>query len=1098
MSRSIRALIACAFAVAPAAQAQTAAAQLGYYRSPAIHDTTIVFTAEGDLWTVGIHGGVARRLTSGRGEEIDAAISPDGRTIAFSAEYEGPTEIYTMPIGGGLPTRRTWDGGPNSVVGWTPDGRILYSTRTYSTLPTAQLVALDTATHAVTRIPLAQAADGAYDGQTLFFTRFAFQGSHTRRYQGGTAQQLWKWTAAMPEAAPLTSDYAGTSKTPMPWHGRVYFASDRSGVMNLWSMDETGHDLHQLTHHTDYDLQSPALSDGRIVYQLGADLWLLDLADSSDRVIPIRLASDFDQMREQWVDTAMKWVSEVHLSPRGDRVVLTARGQLFVAPVLDGQGRLVEATRHPGVRYRDGRFLPGGDSLLTLSDESGEVELWTVPADGIGAPHQLTHDGTVLRWQAVPSPNGKLIAHTDKNQRLWILDRSSGVSKRLGTSDHGEYDDLAWSPDSRWLAYDVASANGLTRIYVYDTRTGATTTVTSDRYDSSDPAWSPDGNWLWFLSDRHFQSRVNAPWGSRAPEPFFDRQAELFAVALRQDLRFPFAHADELHPDTTAVPAKPAGGNRPARAANGAAPAPVIADTASHVEIDTAGLAERLYRVPVAPGNYTALSTDGERLYYLVRNPDAPRKATLEAVAITRLTPKPAAVLEDVARYELSANRKKLLVQREQDLYVIDAGTRPPEKLGDRRVDLSGWKLHVDPREEWQQMYREAWRLERDYFYDQGMNGIDWPAMRRKYAPLADRVTDRAELSDVFGQMIAELSALHMFVYGGDLRAPVERIRTASLGAELAREATAGGYRVVHIYENDPDRPDALSPLARPGVDVHDGDVITQVDGTDVLAAPSLDALLRNTAGTQVRLRVRRGPATAVRDVIVEPIDAAAAADLRYDEWEYTRRRMVDSLSHGRIGYLHLRAMGPADIAQFERDFYPVYNREALIVDVRDNRGGNIDSWILEKLARRAWMYWKARVGAPYWNMQEAFRGPMVALINAHTASDGEAFAYGFRSLGLGKLIGTRTWGGEIWLTSSNILVDRGIATAAEMGVYGPESEWLIEGHGVDPDIAVDDTPHQTFEGRDAQLETAVRTLLDELAAHPVPVPKPPKYPIKR
>lgn len=449
--------------VAPLAAQSAQPTPLGYYRYPAIHDTTIVFTAEGDLWTIGISGGVARRLTSGRGQETNAAISPDGGTIAFTGEYEGPDEVYTMPIAGGLPERRTWDGSEDDVVGWTPDGQVLYSTRRYSTLPMNQLVSLDTATGVRTRVPLEQASDGAYDGGMLFFTRFGFQGSHTRRYQGGTAQQLWKWSSSMPEAVPLTGDYAGTSKRPMPWKGRVYFASDRDGTMNIWSVDENGRDAREHTHHTDFDLQSPSLSNGRIVYQLGADLWVLDLASGQDRMVPIRLASDFDQMREEWVDTAMKWVSAVHLSPSGDRIVLTARGQLFVAPVKAGQGRLLEAARHPGVRYRDGRFMPNGDTLLALSDESGEVELWTMPADGVGAPHQLTKDGSVLRWEAVPSPNGKLIAHTDKDRRLWVYDAATGASTRIGTSAYGDFADLTWSPDSRWLSYQVASPNGLSR-----------------------------------------------------------------------------------------------------------------------------------------------------------------------------------------------------------------------------------------------------------------------------------------------------------------------------------------------------------------------------------------------------------------------------------------------------------------------------------------------------------------------------------------------------------------------------------------------------------------------------------------------------------
>jgi tricorn protease len=377
------------------------------------------------------------------------------------------------------------------------------------------------------------------------------------------------------------------------------------------------------------------------------------------------------------------------------------------------------------------------------------------------------------------------------------------------------------------------------------------------------------------------------------------------------------------------------------------------------------------------------------------------------------------------------------------------------------------------------------------------MHGVDWKAVRAKYEPLVDRITDRDELSDLLGQMVSELSALHIFVFGGDLRGGSDDVWPGTLGARLERDEPAGGFKVARIYQSDPDRPERRSPLARPEVDVHEGDVIDQVNGAPVLSVPAIEALLRGEAGRQVRLHVKpaSGPA---RDVIVVPLGRREAFNLRYDDWEYTRRMAVEHASDGHIGYVHLRAMGPEDIAQWTREYYPVFNRDGLIIDVRHNNGGNIDSWLLGRLLRKAWFYWQPRVGRPYWNMQYAFRGHVVVLINENTASDGEAFAEGFRRLGLGKLIGTRTWGGEIWLSGDNGLVDRGIATAAEYGVYGPEGAWLIEGHGVDPDIVVDDLPHATFGGADAQLDAAVKYLQDQIRTEPVPVPPAPPYPIKR
>lgn len=527
-------------------------AREGYYRFPAIHGDVVVFVAEGDLWRVPATGGVAQRLTTHPSEETRPVLSPDGSTIAYSASYEGPREVYTMPAAGGPAVRQTWDGGGADVVGWTPDGRILYTTQKYATLPNAQLVAVSPCGRDVgdlehvgddggvdevdvrprqsraaagtranvcsperQRIPLWQASEGAFaaDG-TLYFTRLAWQGSHTKRYRGGTAQNLWAWSSARPEveAWPLTSDFNGTSKAPMPWRGRVYFASDRDGVMNLWSMAEDGGDLRQHTSHTDFDVQSPAMHEGRIVYQNGADLWLFDATAGQATQLAITLASDFDHMRENWVEQPIDYLTSAHLSPDGDRVALTSRGRVFVAPV--GAGRFVEVTRMTGVRYRDAGFLPGGDRVIALSDESGEVEVWTLPANGIGERTQLTEKAAILRWSATPSPDGKRIAHHDKNQHLYIYDVETKTDRRIATntrmsawiSSAPGFFDHAWSPDGRWLAYNDVAENYLGRIVLYDTQTDTHTPVTTDRYDSYSPAWSPDGKWLWLLSDRSFTS----------------------------------------------------------------------------------------------------------------------------------------------------------------------------------------------------------------------------------------------------------------------------------------------------------------------------------------------------------------------------------------------------------------------------------------------------------------------------------------------------------------------------------------------------------------------------------------------------------------
>ncbi len=768
-----------------------------------------------------------------------------------------------------------------------------------------------------------------------------------------------------------------------------------------------------------------------------------------------------------------------------DQIVFTAEGDLWRVPVAGGVAERL--TTHPALEQRP--FVsPDGRTLAFSAAYEGPTEvytLWKLPANGIGARDQLTTDATVMRWDGIPSPDGKWVAHFDKHQRLWLVDVATKQQKKLAESTTDGFSSVRWSPDSRLLAYSTASTNQFEQIWLYDVGKGTFTPVTTDRYDSYSPAWSPDGKWLYFLSDRHFQSSVFAPWGSRAPEPYFDKQTKVYYVSMRPGERSPFQPDDELN----------AASDVRRQTSDSSKAGPAQKDTITRVApvaYDLTGIQTRVLEVPVPNGNYSQLDHDGKRLYYLAFDRGA-GKTTLQTLEITNKQPKPEAFMEDIRSYELTYDRKKVFVRKAADFYVVDAGAKAPTDLSKSKVDLGNWQVRFDPRDEWREMFVDAWRLHRDWFYDQNMHGVDWKAMRARYEPLVERVTDREELSDLISQMIGELSTLHASVRGGDIRAGRDTVQVASLGATC--EKTTNGFRVKHIYTTDPDIPEELSPLARPSVDVKVAEVIESVNGQSAANVADIGALLRGQVDKQVLLGVRG--ASGARQVIVVPISQQRDIDLRYDEWEYTRRLAVDAKSDRKIGYVHLRAMGPANMAEWMREFYPVFNRDGLIIDVRNNQGGNIDSWILERLLRKAWMYWQPRVGQPYWNMQYAFRGHLVVLANEWTASDGEAFAEGFRRLGLGKVIGTRTWGGEIWLSGGNTMVDRGVATAAETGVYGPEGQWLIEGHGVDPDIVVDNTPHATFTGQDRQLDAAIDFLKKETAAKPVPVPPAPKYPSK-
>jgi tricorn protease len=1056
----------------------------GFYRSPALHGETVVFTAEGDLWKVPAAGGVAQRLSSHPGVEFAAAISPDGTQLAFCGQYEGPQEVYVMPLAGGLPKRLTWYGEGAAPVGWTREGKVLCSTRAHSTLPNEQLVAIDPASGTETILPLAQASEGVTDdtGKRLFFTRLPFQGSATKRYEGGTAQNLWRFDEGAAEALPLVGDYRGTSKNPMWWDGRVIYLSDQSGSMNLWSMTPEGTDRKQLTKHDGFDIRNADLNRGRVVYQHAGTVRIYDLKDGSDREIAITLPSDFDQMRDRWVKKPFEYLTSFSISPDGDRLALTARGSVFVAPSKPG-GRLVEVTHKPGVRYREARFLPDGKSLVAQTDETREIEMVKLPANGVGEPELLTQDGTIFRFAPVPSPDGKWVAWQDKNLDLWMRDLEAKQTVKVSSSPIRGFDDLAWSPDSKWLAFVEPATNTFKKIRLYHLTDGKVIDATSERTLSGSPAWSADGKWLYFLSDRTLKSLVKSPWGPRQPEPYFTESTRIYALALQKNGRFPFTPPDEL----TAEEKKP---EKDEKKEEAKPPVP-------EVKIEAEGLAERLYEVPGVSGNLWELVATPKHLLFMSQAPGTETKPRLMRLDIGHEEPKAKVFAEDPEGWEVSLDGKKIALRKGESFHVVDVGGDAPAKL-EKPVPLGGWTFEVNPREEWRQIYRESWRMLRDYFYDPEMHGIDWAAVRAKYEPLVERVADRADLSDILFEMSGELSALHIYVRFGDVREGPDSIQPSLLGGRFSRDAVSGGWKVEEVYATDPDYPGETSPLARPGIGIKAGDVIVAINGRDLRPVANPQELLEQKAGQQVLLDVLAQEGGVRRNVLVTPLNPEQAADLRYSSWEYSRRLETEKLGHGRIGYVHLRAMGPESILEWAREFYPVFDRQGLIIDVRHNRGGNTDSWILGRLLRKAWFHWSPRAGQPYANMQYAFRGHVTVLCNEWTASDGEAFSEGFRRLGIGKVIGTRTWGGQIWLNPQRWLVDNGMCTAAEMGVYGPEGQWLIEGTGIEPDEIVDNAPHATFQGKDAQLEAAVKHLQDLIAKDPRPVPMPPEHPNKR
>jgi tricorn protease len=683
-------LLTAALAILIVSIGQLSAEQVrrGYYRFPAVHGESIVFTAEGDLWSVSIHGGAAQRLTTSPGMERFASISPDGKMVAFQANYEGPDEVYTMPITGGLPDRRTWDGNA-APAGWTPDGRLMVTTGRYSTLPSERLVLIDAQGKGET-VPLAEAAEAAYsaDGHSIFFTRWGWQGSSTKRYKGGSAENLWRFDGQN-EAVPLTADYEGTSAHPMFYQGRVYFLSDRDGVMNVWSMDADGKNLKQESHQHIFDVESASIADGHIVYASAADLWMLDLGSGHEEIVPITLTSDFDQLREHWVKKPLDYLTAAHLAPDGSGVVFTARGEVFTMPAKTG--RIVKVAANSALRYREARFLPDGKNIVALSTDTGEAEFWKYPANGVGKPEQWTNDAKVLRLDGNVSPDGRWLAHFDKDQQLWIFDIKTKQQKRVAQSMNGDFQDLAWSPDSKWLAYSETEDNSFQRIKVYDVNTGTVRAITSDRYNSGTPAWSSDGKWLYFLSDRMLKSTIRSPWGPREPEPHFDRTFKVYQLALVPGLRSPFQPADELHPDSDKDKQKKEEPKPDEKQSTSPEKKPESKSTGEkkgdekkaddkraeekkiqEVKIDFTDMVARLMEVPAPPGNYDQLQATEKRLCWLNAD-DAHEHQSLQCLDIANKGDEPDTVMSDVKSFELSADRKKILVRKNDDFYVIDA-----------------------------------------------------------------------------------------------------------------------------------------------------------------------------------------------------------------------------------------------------------------------------------------------------------------------------------------------------------------------------------------------------------------------------------------
>lgn len=1068
-------LIAALFCTNFTANAQS---ENSYLRDPALHNDQIVFTSEGDLWhaDTGVASPIlATRLTSRAGLETEASISPNGKNLAFIANYSARPAIYVMPTNGGQSRQLSFELSNIKLHGWQDDSTLLYSTLSESGMHNSWILkTLDIASLKTTTLPLSDAVEGTIseDGKTLFFTQFGLQIStdNANYYKGGASGELWRFDLEKQnEAVLLTSEHEGSVRTPMLYGGRLFFLSNEVGIDNIWSMELDGSDIRQHTRFDDFAVRNAYLNGSKIVFQHGADIKQFDLVNNQTTTFDIKLQSDFAHLQTRYVDKPLSYLESANLGNDGDKVVLTARGRITVAD--NEVSRLVNVAVDETSRNRYAVLSHDNSRIFAVSDLSGDYEIWQFDASGKDEAKQLTTDGKVLRTGLWLSPNGELLAHTDKSGKLFILDLASGKNAQVLSDLSSTPDNIAFSKDSKWMSFAYTQvASERPRIYLRDIESGESAVLTSEKYSSYSPSFSADGDWLYFLSDRAFNASPGSPWGDRNMGQVFDNRSEIFAIALNKEARFPFAPPNELIANKV-DDKKDEDGDEQDKS-----------DDTSSKAIDWDNISKRLWQVPTDAGSYSNLMATKSHLFLLKAGKG--RNNELQAIAFGH-NEKLTTVTSGVSGVQMSGNAKHLLVQKGRGenakMFVIPAKASFPKESGDAQLKLNGWSLSINPEKEWQQIFKDAWLMHRDSLFDANMRGLDWAATKAKYSPLLARVKERSELNDIFEQMMGELNALHSQVRGGDIASNEDRPSYSTLGGVF--EDSKDGVLLKTIYRFDEEVLSMAPPLAKPGVDAQAGDVITAVNGQVVKTVVALKKALLNQAGHQVLLDLKRDNNALQTIVVPEPVQREAR--YRYQHWTTNNLDKV-SAQNENIGYLHLYAMGGSDLASFARDFYAQYDKPGLIIDVRRNRGGNIDSVIIEKLLRRAWSFWQFPNGNTSTNMQQAFRGHLVVLADEFTYSDGETFTAGVRALDLGMVIGRQTAGAGVWLSGGNRVVDGGIARVAEFPVFAIDGRWITEGRGISPDIEVRNYPYASFQGEDAQLQAALKYLQDKLTEEPV------------
>ena len=1088
MRRTVILLLTYSWALAGGGPAAAELQEARLLRFPAIHGDRVVFTYAGDLYAVPADGGTARRLTSHPGFEMFPRFSPDGTRIAFTAQYDGNTEVFVVPADGGEPVRLTYTAtlgrddvsdrmGPNNiVVGWTPDGEnVLFRSRMRSYNPfIGQLFTVPAAGGQPELVPLPRAGFASYsaDGTQLAFNRVFREFRTWKRYRGGMADDVWLYDFATKKTDQLTDD-PGQDIIPMFVGDRVYFLSDRGPEQrfNLYSVDPKTKKVERHTEFTEFDVKFPSAGRDAIVFENGGYVYRFDPATGKATKIDVRILDDRLGARDERVDVG-KSIAGSDVSPDGKRALFAARGDLFT--VSAGEGITRNLTRSPGTHDRNPRWSPDGKLVAFVSDATGEDEIHVGPADGSEPAKPVTTGADTYKYEILWSPDSKKVLWSDKKLRLQFVDVASKKVTLVQQATDWEIREFAWSPDSKWVAFALPSEETMTRVFLYSLASGKATPVTDGWYAADTPAFSGDGKYLFFISGRDFRPT----YGQTEYNHVYRDMARVYYVTLAKATKNP------LRPklDDEAEPKKDdedgAKKDDPKKK-DDKKPADVV--------VDLDGIGGRVVVVPGPAGNYSGLSSTGGTVYYFRSSSGKPSELYSYDLAAKKETGH-----GPVQGYELAAGGKKMLVRKDGKYAVVDL-PKGTIDLG-KPLDLAGLEVVLDRRAEWRQMFHECWRQMRDFFYDPGLHGVDWVAVRKKYEPLVDHVAHRADLTYVIGEMISELNTGHAYVGGGE-SPDVRRVKQGLLGAEVRRDAATGFFTIARILPGENWDRDRRSPLTEVGMDVSEGDWIVAVNGRPASDVASLNELLVNTAGRPVVLSVNDKPAAdGAREVVVTP--TADEAGLYYYDWVQGNIKKVSDATDGRVGYLHIPDMLQDGLNEFAKHYYPQLRKQAMIVDIRGNGGGNVSPQIIERLRREPAMIGIARNTAPNVDPGGTFVGPMACLLNEFSASDGDIFSYRFRHYKLGPLIGKRSWGGVVGIRGSLPLLDGGTLSKPEFSRYDlAGKEWVMENKGVTPDIVVDNDPATEFAGTDQQLDRAIRELLAELKKNPPAIAPPPAYP---